>query len=119
MLKIKDFKPGQRVYIVYYHTGTNRAPEIIETTVKSVGRVYVNTSYYDKRFKVHGTNYLLEYSEYGECGYLFRTYEEADEAKKRDVLLSNIRRVYYSYLEKCSNEELYTIMICLKKASYR
>lgn len=117
MLELKDFKVGEKAYILYFHRGYNRAPEIFETTVKKVGRRYVTVTNMEKRFKRHGNvEGLLEHTDFGDSGYLFNTREAAEKEKKRDTLIHNIR-TYSNYLHKCSYEELRAIMDILKKAS--
>lgn len=117
MTELKDFKVGEKAYILYLHTGYNRSPEIVETTVKKVGKRYVTVTNMQKQFKRHGNvEGLLEHADFGELGYLFNTREAAEIEKKRDVLMHNIR-TYMNYLYKCSYDELRTIMDILKKAS--
>ena len=117
MTELKDFKVGEKAYILYLHRGYNRAPEIFETTVKKVGKRYVTVTNMQKQFKRHGdVEGLLERSDFGELGYLFNTLEAAEIEKKRDVLIHNIR-TYMNYLYKCSYDELRTIIDILKKAS--
>lgn len=117
MTELKDFKVGEKAYILYLHRGYNRAPEIFETTVKKVGKRYVIVTNMQKQFKRHGNvEGLLEHADFGELGYLFNTREAAETEKKRDVLIHNIR-TYMNYLYNCSYNELRTIMDILKKAS--
>lgn len=117
MTELKDFKVGDKAYILYLHRGYDRAPEIFETIVKKVGKRYVTVTNMQKQFKRHGNiEGLLEHSDFGELGYLFNTLEAAEKEKKRDILIHNIR-IYSNYLYKCSYEELRAIMDILKKAS--
>ena len=115
MLELKDFKVGEKAYILYLHKGYDRAPEIFETTVKKVGKRYVTVTNMQKQFRRHGNiEGLLEHADFGELGYLFNTREAAEKEKKRDVLIHNIH-TYSNYLDKCSYEELRAIMDILKK----
>ena len=117
MTELKDFKVGEKAYILYLHRGYNRAPEIFETTVKKVGTRYVTVTNMQKQFKRHGNiEGLLEHADFGELGYLFNTREVAEKEMKRSNLIHNIR-IYSRYLFNCSYEELRTIMDILKKAS--
>lgn len=117
MLKLTDFKVGEKAYILYLHRGYDRAPEIFETTVKKVGKRYVTVTNMERRFKRHGDiEGLLEHNDFGELGYLFSTREAAETEKKRDVLIHNIR-TYMNYLHKCSYDELRTIMNILRGRS--
>lgn len=117
MTELKDFKVGEKAYILYLHKGYDRAPEIFETIVKKVGKRYVTVTNMKKQFKRHGNiEGLLEHADFGELGYLFNTREAAETEKKRNVLIHNIR-TYMNYLYNCSYDELRMIMDILKKAS--
>lgn len=105
-MTIKDFNPGQTIYVVYMKKGYNAKPEICERKVVKVGRKYI-TDDRDCRFYEtdiimddHRTHVLLEDREFGEKGYLFASKEEADswiELDKLEKWLSTIRCYNHPY----------------------
>ena len=117
MLNLNDFKVGEKAYILYKHQGYNKRPEIIETTVKKVGRQYVTVEYFYKRFKRHGNiDGLLEHADWGELGILFKDKESAELEKKTYTLIHNIQQ-YMNYLYNCKYEDLKTIMDILERST--
>lgn len=77
-MNIKDFKPRQEAYIVNLHTGRNEPPSIHQTKADTVGRKYVTTGYYGKRYKTSSVPYgLIEQNVWGETTYLCPDREKA------------------------------------------
>ena len=81
-MTLKDFKPGDTVYILRMHRGRNTAPTISETNVESVGRKYLVIGR-DTKYMIEDDgithNYLIEKASYGEESYLFQTKQVAEE----------------------------------------
>lgn len=70
-MNIKEFKPGQKAYIVNLHTGRNEPPFIYQVEVDKVGRKYVTIRYHGTRYKESSVPYgLIEQAEWGETTYL-------------------------------------------------
>lgn len=87
MLTIKDFKKGDKVYILKRNAGRNTKASICEKEVTFVGRIYVTigNAGWEQKFMNYDSEYLYEKVSYGEAGLLFKTLQEAEE-----------------YIEKCS-----------------
>lgn len=77
-MNIKEFRPGQEAYIVDLHTGRNEPPSIHQTKVVTVGRKYVTTNHYGKKYKTYSDPYgLIEQTGWGEATYLCPDKEKA------------------------------------------
>lgn len=77
-MNIKEFKSGQEAYIVNLHTGRNKPPSIHETKVVKVGRKYVTTNHYGRRYRSYSIPYgLIEQADWGETTYLCPDKERA------------------------------------------
>lgn len=106
MLKLSDFKKGQRAYILERNIGYNRPAEIIETNVTSVGRKYVHVSYFDRKYERSGRfNGLLENVDRGTLSELYTTREQAQEEINRDRLVRSITQ-RLRFLYGCTTKEL-------------
>ncbi len=105
-LELSDFKKGQKAYILERNIGYNRPAEIIETTVTSVGRKYVYTSYFERKYK-NGEHYkgLFENVGFGTPSELYATREQAEEEIERDKLVRSINK-HLHVLYRCTIEEL-------------
>lgn len=80
ILKVKDFKAGQKAYDVFLHKRYNRDPEILKAEVKSVGRKYVTLAdSWESKYMENDECYLVEAKDWGERSYLFRTKNDAEE----------------------------------------
>lgn len=114
-MKLSDFKLGQKVYILDRHTGYNKAPEIIETTVTNIGRKYVYVSYNNRKYGEWWNDCcgLVEVAGYERATELFPTKEQAQEQIERIELIGSIRK-NIDYLSYCSLEELRQINSCLR-----
>lgn len=79
-IRVKYFKPGETVAVLYLHQGTDKKPEISERIVEKVGRKYVTDNrgvrYYQESYLEEG---LVESADSGERGYLFLTKKEAQD----------------------------------------
>lgn len=92
-MSIKDFHPGQTIYVLNMKKGYNADPELFERKVVKVGRKYI-TDDRDCRFyesdvilsEDRRTHVFLEDREFGEKGFLFATKEEADSWIELDKL---------------------------------
>lgn len=106
-MSIKDFHPGQTIYVLYMKKGYNADPELFERKVVKVGRKYI-TDDRDCRFyesdvilsEDRRTHVFLEDREFGEKRFLFATKEEADswiELDKLEKWLSTIHCYNHPY----------------------
>ena len=89
-ITIKDFKKGDKVYILSENRGRDEKPSINETTVASVGRIYVTTSdgSWQAKYRNWNAEYLYEKVEFGESRLLFKSRKEAEEyIEKCDLAL--------------------------------
>lgn len=105
-LELSDFKKGQKAYILERNIGYNRPAEIIETTVTSVGRKYVYTSYFERKYK-NGEHCkgLFENVGFGTPSELYATREQAEEEIERDKLVRSINK-HLHVLYRCTTKEL-------------
>ena len=81
-MNIKDIKPGQTVYILC----RDREPNIIDRTVKCVGRKYVTlVGNWQEQFYLRNESddYLVEKIDMGYSRYLFATKELFSFAKNK------------------------------------
>lgn len=87
MLTIKDFKKGDKVYILTRNLGRNTKPSVREKEVTTVGRMYVSIGdgEWKQKFMNYDSEYLYEKASFGESDLLFKTMKDAEE-----------------YIEKCS-----------------
>ena len=92
-MTIKDFNPGQKIYVLYMKKGYNAAPELFERKVVKVGRKYITDDrgcrFYESDIILSSdrrTHVFLEDREFGEKGFLFATKEEADSWVELDEL---------------------------------
>lgn len=106
-MSIKDFHPGQTIYVLNMKKGYNADPELFERKVVKVGSKYI-TDDRDCRFyesdvilsEDRRTHVFLEDREFGEKGFLFATKEEADswiELDKLEKWLSTIHCYNHPY----------------------
>ena len=79
-IRVKYFKPGETVAVLYLHQGRNEKPEICERIVEKIGRKYVTDNrgarYCQEPYLAEG---LVESADFGERGYLFLTKKEAQD----------------------------------------
>lgn len=104
-MNIKDIKPGQTVYILC----RDREPNIIDRTVKCVGRKYVTlVGNWQEQFYLRNESddYLVEKIDMGYSRYLFATKDAVDLFIKRCSLESKIRRNISSVLSKMSMDQI-------------
>ena len=106
-VKVKDFKPGQTVYVLYINTGTNKEPEIQERTVEKVGRKYATDNrgirYCGEPWLKEG---LVEASDYGRRGFLFLTKSEAEDYIEKNKLALWIANISFSKARLYSLQQL-------------
>lgn len=105
MLKIKDFKRGDRVYVLQPNKGVNREPVISEKMIISVGRLYVTTND-NKKYKSREREYLQEVVQCGESRLLFRTGEDVRDYLEKCSLALWIGGMGVSEAEKYTLEQL-------------
>ena len=104
-MNIKDIKPGQTVYILC----REREPQVVERTVKCVGRKYVSlVGNWQEQFYLRNEadNYFVEKINMGYSRYLFATKDAVDLYIKRQVLESKIRCNISSVLSKMSMDQI-------------
>lgn len=79
-IRVKYFKPGETVAVLYLHHGSNKKPEICERIVEKIGRKYVTDNrgvrYCQEPYLAEG---LVESADSGERSYLFLTKKEAQD----------------------------------------
>lgn len=106
-VKIKDFKPGNTVYVLYEHPGTNKESEIQERTVEKVGRKYVTDNrgirYCEEYWLREG---VVEASDYGRRGFLFLTKSEAEDYIEKNKLALWIAHISFSKAKLYSLQQL-------------
>ena len=108
MLTIKDFKKGDKVYILTKNMGRNTNPTICESEITSVGRIYVTigNNAWSRKFENFNSEFLHEKVNCGESSLLFKTMEDADEYIEKCDLAIWLGRISVSTAEKYSIEQL-------------
>lgn len=104
-MNIKDFKPGQTVYIL----SRERAQTITERVVKSVGRKYVTLLVnWDEQYYVRNDTegFLVEKVDVGYSKYLFSTKEELELHIERAKLETKIKRDILNVIDKMEIAQL-------------
>ena len=107
MLAVKDFKKGQKAYIVTDDYGT-RENKIFEATVKTVGRKYVTLDdSWGSRYQTCANDYLTEVVNCGWARRLFATEQATkDYIELKNLVLSIKRKVSHSLDSKYSLYQL-------------
>ncbi len=106
MSRLCDFQKGQKAYLLERNIGYNKPAEIIETTVTKVGRKYVYTSYFERKYKnSERCKGLLENAGFGTPSELYATKEQAEEEIERDKLVRSINK-HLHVLYRCTTKEL-------------
>lgn len=103
-MKIKDFKPGQTVFVLTRTRGRTTEHFIKRYKVVSVGRKYVKaapeeslthpTEYY---LNNETDDYLTENKDWGDRGRLFPTEEAVNNDIEKDMLRSWVRKATDNY----------------------
>lgn len=115
MLTVKDFKKGQKAYIVADDYGT-RENKIFEATVKTVGRKYVTLDdSWGSRYQTCANNYLTEVVNCGWARMLFATEQAAkDYIELKNLVLSINIKVRHSLDSRYSLDQLRQIIEILE-----
>lgn len=91
MITIKDFKKGDKVFILHRSAIRKAEPTITEREVYSVGRTYVTIGTercWQSRYMNWDTEYLREKVDYGEPSLLFKIRKDAEQyVEKCDLAL--------------------------------
>lgn len=108
MVSIKDFKKGDKVYILTRNRSRKEKPSIYETTVDSVGRMYVTTGdgSWKAKYRNWNAEYLYEMVEFGESRLLFKTQKKAEEYIEKCDLALWLGCISVSNAEQYSVEQL-------------
>lgn len=115
-MTIKDFKVGQKAYILCMYTGRNKEPEITETVVEKVGRKYVTVQYGRKYEEDLNNPYgLIESSDYGERTYLCPSRRNAEMYVERDRLQMWLHSVGNHGRSKYTLEQLRKVKVILEQ----
>lgn len=110
-LKITDFKPGDKVYIMltrnaerYIRDKNDPEQYVVETTVEKVGRKYLEVSRYSGvRFMEYETgdrNCLKQKTDCCVDYLLYRTKEEIISEKKREACLQKVSSFFGSCFDR-------------------
>lgn len=114
MLTIKDFKKGDKVYIVKMNFGRNTDPDVRELEVEAVGRKYVTIGEdaWTRKFQnvELGLNpdpdYLHENVQYGEAALLFQTESAANDHIEKEKLKRWLSGISFPTVEKYTLDQL-------------
>lgn len=109
MLTVKDFSPGDIVYIVRENRGRKESSNIVKRTVKKVGRKYVilnGSGCYEEKYEDWKSDYLHEKADYGEPSLLFKTEEDAMKYLEKKELIRWISNISFVRAEKYSLQQL-------------
>lgn len=101
-MTIKDFSPGQTVYIL-------SGKYISERKVKSVGRKYVKIeSNWDERFSEtdDSNNFLVSSNTWGAQDRLFASIEDYNDYKEQEELKRKLLCDVHSWTQKLSLDQL-------------
>lgn len=101
-MTIKDFSPGQTVYIL-------SKDHVTERKVNSVGRKYVKIeSNWDERFSEtdESNNFLVSSNTWGAQDRLFASREDIDDYKEQEELKRKLLRDVHSWTQKLSLDQL-------------
>lgn len=115
MLTIKDFKPGDKVYVVTENFGRNANPSICERIVKTVGRMYVTLEgNWEEKFACDNQEYLREKKDWGEHSLLFQTEQKAKDYLEKRNLETWLLRQSSREIDNLSLEQLHIIRDIMK-----
>lgn len=108
MITIKEFKKGDKVYILTPYRVRNTKPTINEGEVASVGRIYVTIGNgpYSHKYMNNESEFLYEKIDYGESRLLFKTYKDAEDYIEKTELALWLGCISVTRAEKYSLEQL-------------
>lgn len=92
-MTIKDFKAGQKAYVLRIYPGGNHGPEITETIVKNVGRKYVTVQYGGKYKESNNPYGLIEAVDWGVRTFLCPSRTDAEMYIEKHKLHAWLRRI--------------------------
>lgn len=111
MLKLKDFKAGDTVYVLKDHIGRIVDTTITEKKVKKVGRKYVTLEgNWETKYAEFDACYLLEEVQCGGRSLLFKTKKDAENYIEAQELAHRIGCMSVSQLQKYSLLQLKRVM---------
>lgn len=122
-MKIKDFKPGQEVFVLTREKGRQTEHFVKKYTVTSVGRKYVKatpqgTNWPVEFYKRHDEeNFLVENKDWGNPAMLFATEEALNDDIEKDMLQTWLRKATeYSKVESYTLEQLRAVRRILEES---
>lgn len=108
VVTLKDFKKGDKAYVVIQHTGRSQDSEIVEATVQTVGRKYVSTGegVLARKYREWDEEFLYENVNCGEASLLFPTRKCAEEYLEKSELVRWVDSFSAGSARRCSLEQL-------------
>lgn len=112
---IKDFKVGEKAYVVYANIGYNNPPRMKEVIITKVGRKYVTVNIGREYYYDDGSNVFRPKENYGNSTLLYSSKISAKEEIVRLSLKPKILTIIQYKIGSFSAEDIKTIYEIVKK----
>lgn len=112
---IKDFKVGEKAYVVYANIGYNNPPRMKEVIITKVGRKYVTVNIGREYYYDDGSNVFRPKENYGNLTLLYSSKISAEEEIARLSLKPKILTIIQYKIGSFSTEDIKTIYEIVKK----
>ena len=112
---IKDFKVGEKAYVVYANIGYNNPPRMKEVIITKVGRKYVTVNIGREYYYDDGSNVFRPKENYGNSTLLYSSKISAEEEIARLSLKLKILTIIQYKIGSFSAEDIKTIYEIVKK----
>lgn len=112
---IKDFKVGEKAYVVYANIGYNNPSRMKEVIITKVGRKYVAVNIGREYYYDDGSNVFRPKKNYGNSTLLYSSKISAEEEIARLSLKPKILTIIQYKIGSFSAEDIKTIYEIVKK----
>ena len=112
---IKDFKVGEKAYVVYANIGHNKPPRMEEVIVMKVGSKYVTVNIGREYYYDDGSNVFIPKENYATNILLYSSKILAEEEITRLLLKPKISNIIRNKINSFSNDDIKAIYEIVKK----
>ena len=112
---IKDFKVGEKAYVVYSNIGHNKPPRMEEVIVMKVGSKYVTGNIGREYCYDDDSNVFRPKENYDISTLLYSSKNSAEEEIKRLQLKPKISNIIRNKINSFSNDDIKAIYEIVKK----
>ena len=112
---IKDFKVGEKAYVVYANIGHNKPPRMEEVIVMKVGSKYVTVNIGREYYYDDGSNVFRPKENYATNILLYSSKILAEKEITRLLLKPKISNIIRNKINSFSNDDIKAIYEIVKK----